>query len=247
LIPLFLRKSYYSSEKPFILYLINLLGYCPRNIHLFKLAFRHRSVAQESIHGIRLSNERLEYLGDAVLSSVVADYLYKRFPYREEGFLTEMRARMVSRSQLNKLALKLGIDHLVLSEANAHNTFKSINGDAFEALVGALYLDRGYAFTRKVIVRRFIEVHYDMDRIENEDSNFKSRIIVWSQKVKKDVEFRMKEEKGNAHDKQYRVDLFVNGEVVASGVDYSIKGAEQIAAGKALEIISPDEDHPQET
>jgi ribonuclease-3 len=247
LIPLFLRKSYYSSEKPFILYLINLLGYCPRNIHVFKLAFRHKSVVQESIHGMKLSNERLEYLGDAVLSSIVADYLYKRFPYKEEGFLTEMRARIVSRSQLNKLALKLGIDRLVQSEANAHNTYKSINGDAFEALIGALYLDRGYEFTRRVIIKRFLEMHFDMDRLENEDSNFKSRIIVWSQKEKKEVEFRMTEEKGNAHDKQYRVDLLVDGEMVASGVDYSIKGAEQIAAGKALEIISPDEDHPNET
>lgn len=187
-----------------------------------------------------MSNERLEYLGDAVLSSVVADFLFKKFPYKEEGFLTEMRARIVSRTQLNKLSRKLGIDRLIQSESLAGHS-KSLLGDAFEAFVGALYLDQGYAFTKKILLKRVIEVHFDIERLQKEDTNFKSQLIEWSQKEKISLEFKLVNEIGNGYGKQYEVEVLIDEKKYADGRDYSIKGAEQIAAGKAIDKLEEED------
>jgi ribonuclease III len=215
----------------------NIFGFYPRNIFLYQLAGRHKSASKEFVNGLKLSNERLEYLGDAVLSSVIADYLFKKFPYKEEGFLTEMRSRIVSRVHLNKLSKRLGIDKLTESEESCSNYSKSLYGNAFEAFVGALYLDKGYEFARKIIVKRVIEVHIDMDKIEHQELNCKSQLIEWSQKEKIPVEFRVLDEIGNGYHKQYIVELMVGNEVFSTGQDYSIKGAEQIAASKALDKL----------
>lgn len=184
-----------------------------------------------------MSNERLEYLGDAVLSSIVADFLFKKFPYKEEGFLTEMRSKIVSRSQLNKLSKKLGFDRLVQSESFCNSHSKSLFGDAFEAFVGALYLDKGYTFTKRIILTRVIEVHFDMEKLETQDINFKSQLIEWSQKEKVPVEFQVVEEIGNGYGKQYVVELVLEDKIYGGGRDYSIKGAEQQASGKAIERL----------
>jgi ribonuclease-3 len=204
---------------------------------LYQLAFRHKSASNEFINGLKLSNERLEYLGDAVLSSIVADYLFKKFPYKEEGFLTEMRSKIVSRSQLNKLSKKLGIDKLIESEAFCNNHSKSLFGDAFEAFIGAFYLDKGYNYTRKIIIKRVIEVHFDIDKLEKQDVNFKSQLVEWSQKEKIPIEFKVIEEIGNGYGKQYHVELLVDGRTYGDGLDYSIKGAEQQASGKAIDRL----------
>lgn len=226
----------FSGDKKLTHSIKNIFGYYPGNIFLYQLAFRHKSAAKEVINGLKMSNERLEYLGDAVLSSIVADYLFRKFPYKEEGFLTEMRARIVSRAQLNKLSRKLGLDNLIESELYS-NFSKSLCGDAFEAFVGALYIDKGYKFTRRVLLKRVIEVHFDIDKLENEDSNYKSQLIEWSQKEKVSIEFNVIDEIGNGYSKQYIVELNIEGEVYANGRDYSIKGAEQLAAGKAIEKL----------
>jgi len=227
----------FSSDKELINSIKNIFGFYPGNIFLYQLAFRHKSAAKEIVNGIKMSNERLEYLGDAVLSSIVADYLFKKFPYKEEGFLTEMRSRIVSRSQLNKLSIKLWLDKLVKSELFRSSYSKSLHGDAFEAFVGALYLDKGYNYTKKIILKRVIEVHFDIDKLENEDTNYKSQLIEWSQKEKIPVEFIVVDEVGNGYRKQYIVDVMIDEKVYSSGRDSSIKGAEQIAAGKALEKL----------
>ncbi|MBN2175166.1 MAG: ribonuclease III [Bacteroidales bacterium] len=234
----------FSSNKKLTVAVKNIFGYYPANIHLYQLAFRHKSVAKEVVNGLKMSNERLEYLGDAVLSSVIADYLFKKFPYKEEGFLTEMRARIVSRSQLNKLSKKLGFDKLIKSEMFCSSHSKSLHGDAFEAFVGALYLDKGYKFTKKILINRVIEVHMDIDKIENEDTNYKSQLIEWSQREKIPIEFKVVNEIGNGYGKQYVVDIVIQEDIYSSGTDYSIKGAEQIAAGKAIEKLM-DEDRIQ--
>lgn len=231
-------KNLFSSDKNLAISIRNIFGYYPRNIYLYQLAFRHKSASKEFINGLKLSNERLEYLGDAVLSSVVADYLFRKFPYKEEGFLTEMRSRIVSRAQLNKLSKKLGLDKLIESEAFCNNHSKSLHGDAFEAFVGAIYLDRGYQFTSKIILKRVIDVHFDIEKLQKQDVNFKSQMIEWSQKEKVPMEFNVVDEVGNGYGKQYIVELLVNNEVYANGRDFSIKGAEQMAAGRALEIIN---------
>jgi ribonuclease-3 len=204
---------------------------------LYKLALRHRSVAKKTLNGLRLSNERLEYLGDAVLSSIVADFLFKRFPYKDEGFLTEIRSRIVSRSQLNKLGQKLGINKLILSNTESKNQCKSMSGDAFEAFIGALYIDRGYNFTRKIIINRIINIHLDIDDLVQQDANYKSLIIEWSQKEKKTVDFNVIDEIGEGFKKQYLIEVCINNEKIAKAQDYSIKGAEKLAAEKAYAII----------
>jgi ribonuclease III len=233
-------KAYFSSDKDFIFSIRNIFGFCPGNVSLYKLAFRHRSVAVES-NGHKLSNERLEYLGDAVLSSVVADYLFKKFPYKDEGFLTEMRSKLVSREQLNKLSRKLGLDQFILSNQDSKSFFRSMQGDAFEAFIGAIYLDRGYNFTKKIIISRIINVHFDIDELVNTEVNFKSKLIEWSQKERKEVNFNVVTEIGMGSSKQYIVEIKVEDDICAVGQDYSIKGAEKIAAEKAYTLLHLEE------
>ena len=229
-------KGYFSSDKDFIFSIRNIFGFCPGNVSLYKLAFLHRSVAVES-NGHKLSNERLEYLGDAVLSSVVADYLFKKFPYKDEGFLTEMRSKIVSREQLNKLSRKLGLDQFIRSNQDTKSFFRSMDGDAFEAFIGALYLDRGYNFTKKVIINHIINVHFDIDDLVNTEINFKSKLIEWSQKERREIDFNVVTEVGSGNSKQYIVEIRVDKNICAIGQDYSIKGAEKIAAEKACSSL----------
>ncbi len=192
------------------------------------------------MNGIKINNERLEYLGDAVLGSVIADYLFKKFPYKGEGFLTEMRSKIVCRSNLDKLGRKLGIDRLIESSADTKSSAKSMRGDAFEAFIGALYLDKGYNYTYKIIIKRIVNIHIDIDTLEHLDTNFKSKLIEWSQKEKKEVDFRVISEKDDNNNHQYEVEIYVDDEAISRGIDFSIKGAEKIAAEKACNALIPE-------
>jgi ribonuclease-3 len=223
----------FSKERKFINSLSNLLGFCPGNLAVYHLAFRHRSAAEEHPSGVKLSNERLEYLGDAVLGAVIAELLFKKFPYREEGFLTEMRSRIVNRDHLNKLAMKLGIDHFMHNYIDHAAKNRSAYGDAFEALIGAVYIDKGFNVTRKLIIDRFVRHHVDLEGIENQDSNFKSRIINWAQRERRNVEFELLEEVDNGGKRLLRVRILLDGTEMGRGEDFSKKRAEQIAAEKA--------------
>jgi len=227
-------RVFLSEDKQLFVALKNIFGYYPGNIFLYKLAFRHKSQAIELSNGNRISNERLEYLGDAILSAIVADHLFKMFPYKDEGFLTEMRSRIVSRAQLNKLSEKLGIDTLIKANSENNNVFRSMKGDAFEALIGAIYLDKGYNFTRQVIIEKIIHQHFDLQDLENNNTNYKSQIIEWAQREKRSVEFVTLNEVGHGYNKQYVVDVLIDKTSIGKGRDYSIKGAEQDAAMKAL-------------
>jgi len=227
-------RVFLSEDKQLFVALKNIFGYYPGNIFLYKLAFRHKSQSIELSNGNRMSNERLEFLGDAVLSAVVADHLFKMFPYKDEGFLTEMRSRIVSRAQLNKLSQKLGIDTLIKVSVENNNVYRSMKGDAFEALIGAIYLDKGYNFTRQVVIEKIIKQHFDLHELENTNTNYKSRIIEWSQREKRTVEFITLNEVGHGYNKQYVVDVLIDKVSMGKGRDYSIKGAEQDAAMKAL-------------
>lgn len=220
-------KAYFSNHKSLYNAIKNIFGYYPGNIFLYKLAFRHKSAAEKQ-NGILISNERLEYLGDAILSAIVADYLFKIYPFKDEGFLTEMRSKIVSRSQLNKLSHKLGLQNLIQSNLDSVTHSKSFKGDAFEAFIGALYLDKGYNFTRDIIINRIIQVHYDLDKLQKEETNYKSRLIEWCQKEKYEVEYNVVEEEGSGHNKQYVVELRIDDQSYGTAKDYSIKGAEKI-------------------
>ncbi|MFM7016301.1 MAG: ribonuclease III [Bacteroidota bacterium] len=228
-----LFKLFFSSdkqEKNLIRALRNLLGFYPSNIAVYQLAFSHRSILRETDNGVPLSNERLEYLGDAVLGAVVADMLFKKFPYRDEGFLTEMRSRIVSRENLKNLAVKIGVDELLQKEAMP-GTYRSMYGDAFEALIGAIYLDKGYAKTQKFILERIIRIHVDLHEIEQTEKNFKSLILNWGQREKHTVIFETVEEEQK--DRLIKVRLLVDDKEAAIGVDFVKKKAEQIAAQAA--------------
>ncbi len=226
-------KSLLSSDKELFIAVKNIFGFYPGNINLYKLALRHKSATTKKINGLKINNERLEYLGDAILSAIVADFLFRRFPYKDEGFLTQMRSKIVSRSSLNRLSLKLGLQKLVVSVETQANQPKSAGGDAFEAFIGAVFLDKGYNFTKRIVLNRIISVHFDVEQLIEEEVSYKSRIIEWSQKEKKDIQFKVVNQVGEKNKRQYVVSLYVDNEVIATSQDYSIKGAERLVAEKA--------------
>jgi len=231
-----LLRICFSPDKKLYRSLKNILGFYPGNIALYKQAFRHSSVAQQIKQGIKDSNERLEYLGDSVLGAVVTDFLFKTFPYRDEGFLTKMRSKIVSRSSLNRISLKMGIQHFIDKNVDGIS-HSSINGDAFESLIGAIYLDKGYEKTRQFIVQRIIANHVDMDEVENKETDFKSKLVEWAQKEKKVLRFEIVEEAGNGNDKQYTVQVTVDGLPYGIGQHFSKKRAEQLAAELSVEPL----------
>ena len=233
-------QIFFSSDKHLYYSFKDLLGFYPGNIVLYKKAFRHKSVTMDIESQLKGSNERMEYLGDAVFGAVVAHYLFKRFPYKDEGFLSKMRSKMVSRVHLNLLAVKLGIDQFVQYQGDTRSKFKSINGDAFEALIGAIYLDKGYEFTKKFIINRIIKFHIDIDGLENIDTDYKSKLINWAQKEKRNLLFNLEEEFGSGHEKQYRVAVVIDDVVMGRGTGFSKKRAEQEAAEKAFELLQAD-------
>ena len=227
----------FSKGNPLSEFIYSDFGFYPRNISLYQLAFTHKSASDNTVGSFRISNERLEYLGDAVLSTTVADYLFRLFPTKSEGFLTEMRSRIVSRDSLNKLSQKLGFEEQIHYAHDAHSNYKSLGGNAFEAFVGALYLDRGYDFTKHILLDRIIKVHIDLEQLEQTDVNFKSKLLEWSQKEKHRVVFKTIEEKGTNKGKEYHVVAVIDDKEYAKGIDYSIKGAEQLAAEKTWNML----------
>lgn len=224
----------FSSDKQQLRSLKIVLGFYPRNLSVYKLAFSHRSAAQSVVNGQQLTNERLEYLGDAVLGSIIADMLFRKFPFRDEGFLTEMRSRIVSREHLKNLALKIGLDTFIVNNSGP-GQYRSMYGDAFEALIGAIYLDKGYDTAKDFVVNRIIRLHVDLHQIEQSDTNYKSRIINWSQREKKTLVFETVDE--GIGGRLIKVRLLIDGNEVSRGEDYVKKKAEQIAAAKACEVL----------
>lgn len=231
----------HKGNEEFYKFFKNVLGFTPRRTETYQIAFIHKSKSLETIKGHKINNERLEYLGDAVLSAIVAEYLYKKYPYQGEGFLTVMRSKIVSRANLNKLAQKIGLSQLIQYNKEQQGIFKSINGDAFEALVGAIYLEKGFNFTRKVIINRVINIHLDVEALSQQDWNFKSKLIDWGQKEKCKVSFEvvrvMYEGKKNASRKEYEIRVLLDGEPYESAIEYSIKAAEQLAAEKTYKKL----------
>lgn len=226
----------FSKDKDLYLAIKNIFGFWPGNIFLYKLALRHKSAALKLMNGEKLSNERLEFLGDAILDAVVAHYLFRLFPLRDEGFLTEMRSKIVSRNQLNLVSRKIGLNDLVTTQRD-HHPGKSISGDAFEAFIGAMFIDKGYDFTEQLLINKILKVHFDIYELEHKDFNFKSKLIEWGQKEKTPVEFRVLAEKGSGHSRQYEVEVLIDHQRVSTAIDNSIKGAEQLAAEKAITAL----------
>ncbi len=217
-----------------------MLGFVPGNLSLYRLAFRHKSVAQNIKKGVKNSNERLEFLGDAVLGSVVAEVLFKLYPYEDEGFLTELRSKIVNRVNLNQLARKLGFEQLIQYDNRMVNSARqgSLLGDAFEALIGAVYLDKGYDFTRNFLITHIIKPHIDIHTLEQTETNFKSKLIEWCQRHGKDITFELIENGDGESNKLFTIQASIDGEVMGQGKEFNKKNAEKLAAEKACEVLA---------
>ncbi len=234
-----LYKLHFSPNRKYVKSVKNLLGFVPGNLSLYRLAFRHKSAAQNVKKGVKNSNERLEFLGDAVLGSVVAETLFKLYPYEDEGFLTELRSKIVSRVNLNQLARKLGFEQLIEYDTRMVSSTRqgSLLGDAFEALVGAIYLDKGYDFTKDFLVNHIIKSHIDIHKLEQTETNFKSKLIEWCQRHSKDVSFDLVPNLEGENTKLFTMQASIDGEVLGTGKEFNKKNAEKLAAEKACEAL----------
>ncbi len=229
-------KRLFGKESPpdFKSSLRNVLGFTPKRVALYKAALTHRSIRD----GADENNERLEYLGDAILSSVVADYLFKKYPYKEEGFLTEMRSKMVNRNKLNEIAVKMGLKRITIYN-KIDNSLKmsQIFGNTLEAVVGAIYLDLGFNKTKRWIIRRVIIPHFFMDDLENLEINHKNKLYGWANKLGKNLEFVTLNEKIEGGRRLFTIGAVIDGESLGEGKAFNKKDASQIAAVVALEKL----------
>ena len=229
-------KQFFREEKgaSFKKQLKNVLGFSPNNISLYKTALTHRSVRENADE----NNERLEYLGDAVLSALIADYLFMRYPYKEEGFLTEMRSKMVNRQQLNEIALRMGLKKITLyNKSDGSLKISQIFGNTLEALVGAIYLDRGYKKTAKWVTERIILPHMFIDDLELLEINHKNKLYGWANKNGKVLEFETVEEKVENGRRLFTIAAVVDGSKIAEGKAFNKKDASQIAAQMAVAML----------
>ena len=216
------------------LQLEHLLGFTPKHISYYQLALMHRSKPEE----VTDSNERLEFLGDAILGAIIAEYLFKKYPYQPEGYLTELRSRIVRRETMNNVALRMGLNKLVQYNQNDRGLSRShIFGNALEALIGAVYLDQGFIKTRKFILNQMIRSYIDLDTMESTDTNYKNQLLSWAQRNNYTLEFETIDEKMDSTRKTFTVGIMLNGELFASGTGFNKKEAGQVAAQKALEKV----------
>ncbi|MFZ4057270.1 MAG: ribonuclease III [Ferruginibacter sp.] len=223
-----------SKQKEFTKQLSNVLGFSPGDINLYRTALSHRSVRE----GADENNERLEFLGDAILSSIVANYLFMKYPYKGEGFLTEMRSKMVNRQQLNDIGIKMGLKRITIY--NKHDNSLKISqifGNTLEALIGAVYLDKGYNRTQKWVEKYIISTHMFMDDLENIEINIKNKLYGWANKNGKSLEFETLNEKVENGRRLFTIGATVDGELVAEGKGFNKKDASQIAAQLAVDKL----------
>lgn len=216
-----------------------MFGHTPDNIELYKLALVHRSASVKVSGGESINNERLEFLGDAVLESIVSDYLFIEYPHESEGFLTKTRSKIVSRQSLNALAVELGLDKMVVYNSTGNIAHKHIFGDCFEALVGAIYLDRGYNVINRIVINHLIPRYVNIEDISTVETDFKSRLIEWCQKSKRTIEFHT-EADGEAKQPAFVSRVLVDDVKVGSGKGSTKKEAEQQAAQTAWALLSDD-------
>jgi len=221
----------------------NVLGFTPGKLALYKAALTHRSVRDNADE----NNERLEYLGDAILSGIVADFLFKKYPYKEEGFLTEMRSKMVNRNKLNEIAIKMGLKKITFYN-KFDNSLKmsQIFGNTLEAVVGAIYLDRGFKKTKQWVFEAIVIPHLYMEDLENLEINHKNKLYGWANKNGKNLEFETLDERIEGGRRLFTIGAVVDGELLAEGKAYNKKDASQIAAAIAIDKLGLNKTEPPE-
>jgi ribonuclease-3 len=235
-------KLFSSDRKEFYLFLKDLLGFYPRNLKLYDLAFVHKSASTIDSQGKFVNNERLEYLGDAILGAIIADFVYNRFPQEDEGFLTKTRSKLVNRSFLTKLTFDMGL-HVFIDSNTTKNIDKShIYGDALEALIGAIYLDQDFQAAKFFVTKKILSQFVDLHEIEQEDSNFKSQLIEWSQKNKRELEFETTEESDDkSKQPKFKSVILIDKKEIGKGSGTSKKEAHQNAAKETLAKLNKSE------
>lgn len=232
------NTTHIHNKRDFSSRLKCLLGFTPRNLRLYEMAFIHRSASHYLPDGTKVNNERLEYLGDAILDSVLSEYLFHHFPDENEGYLTKMRARIVNREQLNQLAMDLGFEKLVISHLTSPNPTKNPYGDALEALIGALFIDLGFKKTSKIIIDEMLEKHLNLKQIFESEADYKSLILEWGQKKKQQVLFECSEKNDTlTHKPVFIISLLINDATCGTGQGASKKEAEQEASERAWEYL----------
>lgn len=228
------RESYFCFYK--------ILGFFPRNIRFYEQALLHKSTSIRSEKGRPLNNERLEFLGDAILDAIVGDIVYKHFEGRREGFLTNTRSKIVQRETLNKLAVEIGLDKLVKysTRSSSHNSY--MYGNAFEAFIGAIYLDQGYEHCKQFMEKKILKNYIDLDKMSRKEVNFKSKLIEWSQKTKMEVSFELIEQfLDQDYNPMFHTEVRIESLSAGTGTGYSKKESQQNAAQMALKKIKSDE------
>jgi ribonuclease III len=236
-VSLFRKKingTYLPDKREFRSRLIKILGFKPRNLELYEIAFIHRSATFTLSNGKKVNNERLEYLGDAVLDAILSDYLFEKFPDANEGFLTKIRSRIVNRDVLNQLALSMGINKILVSRVNSSHLTKNLYGDAFEALIGSVFLDRGFSKTKKLFIKNVLNKYLDLNLIVKTDTDYKSLVFEWVQKNKSNLIFTYNEEYDFVQKKSvFSTTLFIDKQEFGEGHGSSKKEAEQEASSQA--------------
>ncbi len=225
---------YFSDDKELTMRLRPILGFTPARLNLFKTAFYHKSMTNETPG--KATNERLEYLGDAILSTIVAEYLFKKYPNRDEGFLTKMRSKIVKRQTLNEIADNMGLD-VILAEYSMGKMSNSMLGNALEALVGAIYIEFGYEKTKTYVIKNILMKYLNINDLETRDDNHKSQLLEWCQKNGKDINFatlsKFKLDKRDC----FKVAIVIDGVEISTAEDFNKKSAEQTAANRAIEKL----------
>ena len=227
-------RRHFGRDKEYYRQIDDMFGFIPNNIELYKLALIHKSASFVLPDGSQMNNERLEYLGDAIIEAVTSDYLYIEFPDKTEGFLTQLRSKIVSRHSLNLLAERIGLDRFLVAHAGATLAQKHIYGDAFEAMIGAIYLDQGYDFTNRLLINYIYANFLDMDSLSEEETDFKSRLIEWCQKNHHTIRFVTK----HTSPTQFLSTIFIDDMEVSHGHGTSKKESEQHAARTMAQTVS---------
>jgi len=220
-----------GTNKEFKKKLVEILGFYPSDLSLYQVALTHKS-ASYTHNGERVNNERLEFLGDSILDAVISDFLYKIYPNEREGFLTEMRSKIVNGEKLKELAIRIKLDQFIIQKNTIPNPSSRIFEDAFEALIGAIYIDKGYWKVYDFISEKIVQKHIDLQVLETTNLNYKSQLIEWSQKTKSQIEFTSSTDMDNP---QFFISFIKqNEEIIGTGKGSSKKEAEQNAAQQAL-------------
>jgi ribonuclease III len=233
-----INGTYILDRQAFSSSLKKIFGFRPRNLKLYEIAFIHRSATLTLPNGRKVNNERLEYLGDAVLDVILSDFLFEKFPEASEGFMTKIRSRIVNREILNQLSISMGINKILISNISSSNPTKNLYGDALEALIGSLFLDKGFRKTKKLFIKRVLNRYLDIDKIITTDTDYKSLVFEWVQKHRANLIFDFNEEYDfNCKKSIFTTTLSINREVYGSGQGDSKKEAEQEASGQAWRRI----------